>query len=702
MFRMRFVCDKCKSKYSISDEKVRGKILKIRCKKCKSIIEVRDPAAGGARRTDSPQGAERPSWQAGASDLLTGVASYPGAPPGYQATPPPPPPPPQAPQVPQAPSYGIRTVAELDSGVTEHTQVSAPGLLDELRRTAAGLARQPSEEPALCDWYVAIDDEPTGPLTKEQMRGFITNGRVDAESLVWREGYDDWLPLGTSPELKDLIRGPQAFSAVSAPSPRQGYPPQPPPPQAPQPPPAALRGQHVGRLSGPAAAPSQAPPYGGGQGPGYREREQYQPHYGGAPQPASHIPPAPQPASQMPHAPQAPSAPSYGLAPQSSYGQQQSAPSTAAPLRAPPSEIPRPPSSGEFVVPQIPREPPVEPAAPSWPLSDVPPPPPQPSGAAREGPSMAQPIASPEPLIEDEETVREPSPAMSEPVAAASPPISRGPEPMDAAGALFMAEPSDDSAVPALAPMHEINKGRRQLAYIIAGVGAIIIGIIGAIILIQTGGGGEPRAAHASPEQPSRVGVRLGGDPLVLPMGNSPEEDDTSDESETVEVEDENIESVNGTKAGKRIGVGSREKNGERLTEAERRMLEKAKAMGSDGTSPVNRKNGNSAGRGSSKQGQSLNSDQIRSTISQNRTSIQRCYEREMRGSSSAGDLRVVLRITVQPSGVVSSSRVTTSRIRGTALATCMEGASRRWRFPSATASSTFDAPFVLTPGRGR
>src|SRR5262249_1459474 len=42
---MKFLCDRCKTKYSIADEKVRRKILKIRCKNCANIITVRDPAA---------------------------------------------------------------------------------------------------------------------------------------------------------------------------------------------------------------------------------------------------------------------------------------------------------------------------------------------------------------------------------------------------------------------------------------------------------------------------------------------------------------------------------------------------------------------------------------------------------------------------------------------------------------------------------
>ncbi|MEM1350143.1 MAG: GYF domain-containing protein, partial [Myxococcota bacterium] len=42
---MKFYCDNCGAKYSISDEKVRGKILKVRCKKCSYIITVREPRA---------------------------------------------------------------------------------------------------------------------------------------------------------------------------------------------------------------------------------------------------------------------------------------------------------------------------------------------------------------------------------------------------------------------------------------------------------------------------------------------------------------------------------------------------------------------------------------------------------------------------------------------------------------------------------
>jgi predicted Zn finger-like uncharacterized protein len=51
---MKIVCDACQAKYSISDDKVQGKVFKIRCKKCSNIIVVR----GGAQATEPAAAAQ--------------------------------------------------------------------------------------------------------------------------------------------------------------------------------------------------------------------------------------------------------------------------------------------------------------------------------------------------------------------------------------------------------------------------------------------------------------------------------------------------------------------------------------------------------------------------------------------------------------------------------------------------------------------
>jgi predicted Zn finger-like uncharacterized protein len=55
---MKIVCDACQAKYSISDDKVQGKVFKIRCKKCSNIIVVRG-GGGGAAEASAPAAGEK-------------------------------------------------------------------------------------------------------------------------------------------------------------------------------------------------------------------------------------------------------------------------------------------------------------------------------------------------------------------------------------------------------------------------------------------------------------------------------------------------------------------------------------------------------------------------------------------------------------------------------------------------------------------
>ena len=55
---MKIICDSCGTKYSISDDKVRGKVFKIRCKKCSHIIVVR----GGEASAEPAAAAVEGGW----------------------------------------------------------------------------------------------------------------------------------------------------------------------------------------------------------------------------------------------------------------------------------------------------------------------------------------------------------------------------------------------------------------------------------------------------------------------------------------------------------------------------------------------------------------------------------------------------------------------------------------------------------------
>src|SRR5438128_4727930 len=51
---MKIVCDNCSTKYSIADEKVRGKVFKIKCKKCSHIIVVKGNEGAAAEAGGAP------------------------------------------------------------------------------------------------------------------------------------------------------------------------------------------------------------------------------------------------------------------------------------------------------------------------------------------------------------------------------------------------------------------------------------------------------------------------------------------------------------------------------------------------------------------------------------------------------------------------------------------------------------------------
>ncbi len=50
---MKIACDSCGAKYTIADEKVAGKTVKIRCKKCGATMVIDGRAAGGSSASAS-------------------------------------------------------------------------------------------------------------------------------------------------------------------------------------------------------------------------------------------------------------------------------------------------------------------------------------------------------------------------------------------------------------------------------------------------------------------------------------------------------------------------------------------------------------------------------------------------------------------------------------------------------------------------
>ena len=227
---MKFVCDRCKTRYSIGDDRVRGKILKIRCKSCSNVITVREgmPSPDGAEADPAVDPAELgDAGRAGAGRAdagRTGPAGLGGAV-----------------ERPAAGAAGQRRAHKTTTAAPAvQSESLAPPMATAPARGALGAAfasAMTKPVPALEDeWYVSLDGDQVGPLALAEAQRWITERPADAELFCWREGFDDWLPVDKISHFRGLrkpaatpppaprtpagaSRGPAAAEASAAPRP---------------------------------------------------------------------------------------------------------------------------------------------------------------------------------------------------------------------------------------------------------------------------------------------------------------------------------------------------------------------------------------------------------------------------------------------------------------------------------------------------
>ena len=164
---MKFVCPHCQARYSINQTKVRGKVLKIRCKRCSYILTVQGP------RDASPlpqQEAPTPRRGGDASVPLFGDNQMSAAPDISRAP---------APREDPQPEEQIRPCPALD---LDHTP-------------------QPEQD----QWYLAVDGNQFGPMDHDELCNRVRRGEAGGEAFVWQEGFDDWLDIA---QVLDLPRQP--------------------------------------------------------------------------------------------------------------------------------------------------------------------------------------------------------------------------------------------------------------------------------------------------------------------------------------------------------------------------------------------------------------------------------------------------------------------------------------------------------------
>jgi hypothetical protein len=106
-------------------------------------------------------------------------------------------------------------------------------------------AAEPAGDAKAKVWFVGIDGAQQGPLTAAEVEKLIKDGKAKPDSLVWREGQGDWIPLSTAPAFR-------AFFVKPPPLPPAAPAATPPPLPAKTPPPLPGQAPNRGVIGAPA------------------------------------------------------------------------------------------------------------------------------------------------------------------------------------------------------------------------------------------------------------------------------------------------------------------------------------------------------------------------------------------------------------------------------------------------------------------
>jgi predicted Zn finger-like uncharacterized protein len=188
---VKFFCEQCKAKYQIADERVAGKTVRMKCRKCGHLVEVR------AAVTESSASMPPPAVTATAPE----VGSKPPA--GPPKAPPKAPPP-----RPSALATSL-TAAKPPSARPDRPPPSVLAGAFKMNVTREEGGSTPFDMAELApgdDWYVAVNGVPVGPIRIAEVRRKAALGAITEDSLAWQEGLDEWRPVKSFPELAAQVR----------------------------------------------------------------------------------------------------------------------------------------------------------------------------------------------------------------------------------------------------------------------------------------------------------------------------------------------------------------------------------------------------------------------------------------------------------------------------------------------------------------
>ncbi len=74
----------------------------------------------------------------------------------------------------------------------------------------------------MAEWHYGLNGQQYGPVEGDEIRAMLASGMVNGQTIVWREGMDQWLPILQVPELASQVVQPAPANPGSAPMPGYG------------------------------------------------------------------------------------------------------------------------------------------------------------------------------------------------------------------------------------------------------------------------------------------------------------------------------------------------------------------------------------------------------------------------------------------------------------------------------------------------
>ncbi len=159
---MNFACDKCQKRYSIADEKVRGRTVKIRCKHCQNIISVQGPA-----------------------QLLE-----------------------------EEEATSMFSVGQVEALRAQDRALSAQDASRTSRMDSAGGVLVEGQ------WFAMVKGKQVGPFDARQLQAKVKTSEISVRTYLWKEGMGDWKRASDLPEMASLfLAGGPAPSLTATPAP---------------------------------------------------------------------------------------------------------------------------------------------------------------------------------------------------------------------------------------------------------------------------------------------------------------------------------------------------------------------------------------------------------------------------------------------------------------------------------------------------